>query len=311
MTVETPAKVDYQICLGDVLLFEGSYTDKLQILIMLLSGSKYTHAALGYSKDSLVDEGLAGLATHVAKVSSNGRPTHVMRHTVACDGGDVTPLKTSADFFIDQDLPYDHAGLVLAGLLLLYKKGTAFSGSHPFATKLLKLAANVIDRIYAETHYEGKRAMICSQFVYECFEQAANDGHEELRLVKKSGALAAGAQPSLITNCLNKNLQFMEFSNSIAAEALEIEHLCKQVVDQFEDDIAVPLNSLGGQDDIALDNAVIALSRAYLNDKTSDEDTILQKMSDLEGLFVSPGDLATQFENLRVASKKVLVERIA
>lgn len=95
---------------------------------------------------------------------------------------------------VNDDEPYAMSDLYLVGLLRIYKK---FSVSTPVQKAMImilkRLAAHMIDYIN-QRKTPGKLPMVCSQFVFQCFEDTG--GEYRLHIQNPVLALAAGvAQP--------------------------------------------------------------------------------------------------------------------
>ena len=178
---------------GDVLLFSGEKGSFISEAIMFLTNSPVSHAALVYSDPStIVEETPPAVQVNPAKTRFEGRTIYVNR--LKKEPTSLSPVIGAATGYVNDDEPYAMSNLYLVGLLLIYKKFTVSTPVQKAMIKILKrLTAHIID--YINRHKTpGKLPMVCSQFVYQCFEDAG--GEYKLRIQNPVLALAAGtAQP--------------------------------------------------------------------------------------------------------------------
>jgi hypothetical protein len=180
---------------GDVLLFETEPGVTIDDLIVLLTGSNITHAALYYKVPGvLADAYPPTIALHAISDVTAGRNVYV-RHL----GDGTLPMQSvtdAADVYICAEEPYDMPGLVMLGLLLLYKHANPISSfTQEIAFQILKRVASRLDRLFAK----GKQPMVCSEFVYQCFaDAAAKDGRYALTIKNGDLQMAKVTRPSLL-----------------------------------------------------------------------------------------------------------------
>ena len=172
---------------GDILLFKvdvsNPNTEWISKAIAFLTNSDVSHAALYLGENLLSDEGLSGLACH--KITDDSaddpaaRPTYVRRLETPIDKG---PVLNSAKQYIKNNEPYDTPALVLLGLILLYRKFPIHLLPVDFVTKVLAIAAAKIDEYIASRLHPGKKPMVCSQYVFQCYEDGGADYQLQLAL---------------------------------------------------------------------------------------------------------------------------------
>lgn len=159
---------------GDILLFKiDKNSDWISRAISLLTNSDVSHAALYMGKSILSDEGLDGLACHQIANDMTGRPVYVERLNPNLD---MTPVLLAANKMIGQQEPYNKLALVQLGLLLLYKKEFPIDSLDRLLLKWVFDAATVAINEYSHKIFSpGKEPMVCSQYVYQCYQDAGAD----------------------------------------------------------------------------------------------------------------------------------------
>ena len=159
---------------GDILLFQiDENSDWISRAISILTNSDVSHAALYMGKNILSDEGLDGLACHQITDDTTGQPIYVERLNPNLD---MTPVLQAANKMIGQQEPYNKLALVQLGLLLLYKKEFPVDSIDRFLLKWVFDAATVAINEYLNKIFSpGKEPMVCSQYVYQCYQDAGTD----------------------------------------------------------------------------------------------------------------------------------------
>jgi hypothetical protein len=159
---------------GDILLFRiDENSDWISRAISILTNSDVSHAALYMGKNILSDEGLNGLACHQIADDMTGRPIYIERLNPDLD---MSPVLQAASKMIGQQEPYNKLALVQLGLLLLYKKGFPIDSMDRFLLKWVFDAATIAINEYLQKIFSpGKEPMVCSQYVYQCYQDAGTD----------------------------------------------------------------------------------------------------------------------------------------
>lgn len=159
---------------GDILLFKiDENSDWISRAISILTNSDVSHAALYMGKNILSDEGLDGLACHLIADDTTGRPIYVERLNPDLD---MAPVLQAANKMIGQQEPYNKLALVQLGLLLLYKKEFPVDSIDRVLLKWVFDAATVAINEYLHKIFSpGKEPMVCSQYVYQCYQDAGTD----------------------------------------------------------------------------------------------------------------------------------------
>lgn len=187
---------------GDVLLFSGEQDSYISKAIMWLTDSTVSHAAISYTPSStIVEETPPAIRTGKASVRFDGRTISVMR-LKENPQPDYKPVLDAATGYLNDKEPYATANLYLLGMLLIFRKFTPRGRLQEVAIKILKkLTADILDFFNAH-RYPGKLPMVCSQLVYQCYEDAGPVYHLEI----EDGLLSAemAAIPSLIDQAIGR-----------------------------------------------------------------------------------------------------------
>lgn len=287
---------------GDVLLFDTEPGVVIDDLIVLMTGSNVTHAAL-YSDipGVLADAYPPTIALHAISYDPKGRIIHVRRR------GDGTwpmqPVTDAAKAYVDAQEPYDMPGLVMLGLLLLYKHTHSLSTvSQDLVFAILKRVAQRLDELVAK----GKHPMVCSEYVFQCFTDAsAKDPRYALEI--EGGDLQA-AQEGL--SLLEKAASMPRKPSTAATDSLlasahpltqkSDEELVKLLRDALKQD----LQSEGNGDPLShhLVEIIHTIADIFHRNASADEKsgiadaiTFLRRQA---AFFVTPGDLLSHCPSL-------------
>ena len=173
---------------GDILLFSGA-KDRISRAIMLLTDSLVTHSALSYKKNGeIVEETPPSIRTSKLDIHSErlkGRKIYVNRFNKHQNS--MAPVLEAATGYLNQEIPYAKNNLYLLGLILIYEKWTPNTLLKKVMIKIFKKLASLIGEYINKYKSPGKLPMVCSQFVYQCYEDAGSDYH--LRI--KNGSLVS------------------------------------------------------------------------------------------------------------------------
>jgi hypothetical protein len=189
---------------GDVLLFSGEEGSLISKAIMWLTDAPVSHAAMAYNPSSIiVEETPPAVQTNPADERFVDRTISVMRRTPPQSNYD--PVLDAAADYLNAEEPYANANLYLVGALLVYRKFTPDTPLQRIIIKILKKVAASIITYYNEHKYPGKLPMVCSQFVFQCYE----DGGADYQLRIKDGVLGStlgitATVPSLLEQAIDR-----------------------------------------------------------------------------------------------------------
>ncbi len=189
---------------GDVLLFSGEEGSLISKAIMWLTDAPVSHAAMAYNPSSIiVEETPPAVQTNPADERFVDRTISVMRRTPPQSNYD--PVLEAATGYLNAEEPYANANLYLVGALLIYRKFAPDTLVQRIIIKILKKITASIITYFNEHKYPGKRPMVCSQFVFQCYE----DGGTDYQLRIKDGVLGStlditAAVPSLLEQAIDR-----------------------------------------------------------------------------------------------------------
>lgn len=279
---------------GDVLLFSPEPHSWISEAIVLLTGAPVSHAALAYDPStSLIESTLEppGVNESSAAKRFPGRKITVRRPSPP---DPIDPVLHAAARYRDEKQPYAMDHLYLVGMLLLYKKFTPTSAVQKAMLKVFRhLAASVMRRI-DEREHPGKLPMVCSEFVFQCFEDAG-EGYA----LKIEGGLFAARATSLLQQAMTRP-PAASSALGVAAPAAGTgtgEELARELVETLRAAEADgPLLATAPQElDPELTGAVhefaAAVHRASRPATTADPVAGLALLAGQEACFVTPADL--------------------
>lgn len=305
---------------GDVLIFSGEKGSWISEAIMFLAGAPVSHAAMVYTTNTeLVEE--TPPAVRVAKTEGRftGRDVYVNRLKGASG---LDPVVASATRYVNREEPYAMSNLYLVGMILLYRKFTPNTPLQKLMIKLFKkLAGHVIEHINKRKE-PGKLPMVCSQFVFQCFEDAGADYRLHLLKPVLLRAPLEGEGPREGGSLLDQVVRQVRRRDAIALHKLsaEVTPLTTEI-DLSEDELGRQLVDAlkqgGGTEGAALDEELVlavsrfsealytagtgtavpqqALTRALSAGRTPDALNLLKVE---EAYFVTPADLLDRCANL-------------
>lgn len=302
---------------GDVALFapeKGSFISKA---IVWLTGAPVSHAAMVYSDVSpvkLVEETPPAVRISLAAQRFPGRKISVMRFTSDIP---LKPVIEVSSGFVNNEEPYAMDNLYLVGIVLLYRK---VSPSGPVQRVILKILKKLTVEImeYLDKHkYPDKEPMVCSQMVYECFQQAGTDYHLKVNspLVQAKKALLAAEPASLLGHALTHTPAAAAATRSSVSMLTRLkeaspdqdhESLARELLDALEaegnlpkratDEAGIQTELLDAVHDFGqvLDAAKNRLPVAQATAKKG-----LSTLSSAASTFVTPADLLLHTSNLK------------
>ncbi len=204
---------------GDVLLFSGEEGSFISKAIMWLTDAPVSHAAMAYIPSStIVEETPPAVQTNPADKRFVNRTITVMRHMPTRDS--YSPVLDAATGYLNDQEPYANASLYLVGMLLVYRKFAPDTALQRIIIKILKKLTASIISYYNARKYPGKLPMVCSQFVFQCYEDAGKDYRLRIKGGVLNSVLAAPA-PSLLDQAIARvrNETASEFHDFIAANS--------------------------------------------------------------------------------------------
>ena len=160
-----------QLQAADVLLFRG--TGWLAKAIRFFDGTDFNHAGL-YMGDPSVAEALKpGVVRQSLVESLKGRQRVIARRLIN-PPPTMTPVTAVAETVLAAGHRYAFEQLLLLALLCLTRKLPMTPWLRPLVRKALDAAAGLLAGILGQ----GKEPMICSEFVYRCYDQALPEAQD-------------------------------------------------------------------------------------------------------------------------------------
>lgn len=168
---------------GDVLLFHGD--SFVSWAIRKIDGSKVNHAAVALPGGQLAEAGGSGLETRAIPSSTSDRDyLLVRRHLTTAPLG---PVVARANAYLAQGPFYAYQQIVLLAVLGLTRRIPA----RGLARRMLRSALDHAAQAVMDLLPVGKTWMICSEFVYRCFDEAV-DASPDPFTIEIAGATYGG-----------------------------------------------------------------------------------------------------------------------
>lgn len=295
---------------ADILLFSGlkknaEEKDWISTAIMFLTNSEVTHAALYRDLGEIIEETPPRVQTY--KLNSDkrcqGRKIYVNRfnsqHFIPA------PVINAATMYLNESQPYAFNNLYLLGMILLYKKFTPNILTKRVMIKIYKLLASQLIDYMNQHKSPGKLPMVCSQFVFQCYEDAGESYHLNTMKSKREDLWLANENSMNLVEQIISRVQ----DNSLALEApkqtgvaLDIQNIPSQSDEELAQELLEALqpnvpqsNEVGATDEIDDELAVAVYDfgqAAYLaeNAEENPRSVIWEKSNELAGdLSISPG----------------------
>ena len=306
---------------ADVLLFSGEKGSFISEAIMFLTDSPVSHTALSYTTSAkIIEETPPAVQVNTAVDRFKDRTIYVMRRGVRPEF--MTPVLDAATGYLNNNEPYAMSNLYLVGALLIFKKFTATSLEQKIILKILeKIAAEIIDYIN-EKKEPGKLPMVCSQFAYQCYEDAGAD----YKLTIKDGVLfeARKAAPKGAVNLLEQAIEKVtkddteSFRKALSTAAVtkvapaeSNEELARQLLEalrapkkeepaEISSELALAIHKFAELSHTVMKGAVKDVEKEVQLGVCTEA---LNFLKDQEAIFVAPGDLLQHCPDLKQMGK--------
>ncbi len=284
-----------QVKIGDILIFEA-HNDYISKAIAWITESKYSHAAMVYDTNSIVEMGLSGIGVSEIYEGSDNKALLLRMESVK----DTQPLHDIAEKYITAKTRYDFPALVLLGLMLIYKHIRPTSRLVVITDIILRKACTILDNMLQKIIiHNPDKAMVCSQLVCQVYSECGKDYE-----IKFSGASLQKSNKGIATNsdtiCLLdlsedaadfKGDLMLGNNSSINNDDEQLaEELYKSLIDQNKSE-----EILLSSNDLSHVSSVVKKFLELIND-------ILVKAKidiPLDALFISPEDIANKSTNLK------------
>ncbi|NVK21716.1 MAG: hypothetical protein HWD86_04310 [Kangiellaceae bacterium] len=273
---------------GDVLLFSPEKGSWISKAITWLTDAPVSHAAMTYQiATKIIEETPPAVRVAEATLRFVDRTISVMRFNKPVDS--FAPVMNIATGYLNKQEPYAMSNLYLIGMLLIYKKFTPSDPVQRVTLKILKkLTAKIISAIN-EHQFPNKMPMVCSQFVFECYQEAGRNYH----LTIKGGNLAASnKRTNLLFHAYNHQYPDIDLLHNSENHASD-EELAKELYTQLSSEQllasgAISSDILNAIHEFAKALHAVANNTSYQLADSKKGIAILEAQS---SLFVTPGDL--------------------
>lgn len=215
---------------GDIIIFKGE-EHWLSKAICWLTDSDVCHAAMVYSDESIVECVAPGVCVNPVFFKS-GDEFHILRKSPEID---PTPLLMAADSYRDAKICYDFSGLILFGGLLLFKKFKPLPFLIPIINQSLIACCKKLNEYIHHALLHNESGMVCSQFVYQLYEDCGDAYRIQLQHATIQNSLADHTSASLFSEssdqifCLADHLDFSDVNTynlgSLNQNNLELDDL--------------------------------------------------------------------------------------
>lgn len=282
---------------GDVLLF--SHTEQWEShLIAILTKSEVSHSALAYSDiQHIVEETPPHASISPIEDRIKNRDIHVMR--LKSNEPDLTPVLNIANDYVKDRVMYSKANLVIVGMSLLFRKKSLHITTQKILSKLLMHISVDLMRLINKELYKDKNAMVCSQFVFDCYSKAGDDYRLDVNF--------SGQEERIINKVLeyynNNKVMFSNrspLSTVTANELVGEEDLLKELHSHILSNQFMQ-HEHSNEIDVDFANAVYDFSVAFnkmFNKNDNASKSPIESLLDMESYFVTPNDLMNNCSNL-------------
>lgn len=293
---------------GDIIVFQvpkDCFTSKL---IARLTHSDVSHAALCYKDGAcpeLADSSDDGLHRH--KISAGSRGAYIRRLVNVENQADLAPVLAVAKKYVDMNMDYPMADLYMLGVLVLYKNFSEGGIRQTIILNLLKVITAAIKTRWETTRYEGKHPMICSEYVFQCYNEASKE-NPSLALELRGGDLQpevrflnsnapASLLDAFIINSKNNcdfNLELSEEDDAPTQSVEELASLALADLDSTNGPLQLEWNG-------SMHRAVLDFLRTIQEVKGMAFNTIEELIENAirqRAYFVTPNDLKVHIANV-------------
>lgn len=227
--------------IGDVFIFEAGES-WLSKSIAFLTKSTVSHSAMLFEDGKIVEMGGSGIAVSSFEESESGDVAHLLRLKPEQA---PEPLAKAARAYVESGTVYDFPDLVILGGLIIYRAIRPTPRWKKITDLILNAACYELDKLLNRILQKGKDvpAMVCSQLVYQCYEDCGKAYHIRLQQQTDKVQIQRG------TVCLADlcgGTQELEYSSVTALQEPEqdIQQLAKELYEAMEEAEEIPENDL-------------------------------------------------------------------
>jgi hypothetical protein len=178
-----------QLLTIDVLLYHG--TGLISNAIRFFDGTDVSHASLFLGETPpAVGEALARGLTERSLAVSVGDSAWVMARRLKARPSDVSPVLDRAKYYLAEKERYGYEQVLLLAFLCLIRKPKITPIFKRLVIAVLEKASQLLLRLTAG----GKQPMICSEFVYRCYEEATPGALDPFGLTIRRAVMPEGSR---------------------------------------------------------------------------------------------------------------------
>ncbi|MDJ0599395.1 MAG: hypothetical protein QNJ37_11205 [Crocosphaera sp.] len=323
-----------QLKTGDILIFTAA-SDPTSQAILRLTNSTVSHAAIyDATKGSIIEATPPMVQYYSLSIPDERfRERTMYVNRLMQQPESMEPVINAATVYLNYETPYGQSNLYLLGLILLYKKLRPNSLVKQVMIKIYKKLILEIYEYISNKTSPGKSPMVCSDFIYKCFEDAG----EPYKLKIKNGVLlnstlSVTAEPlspldRVIERVKGSSYQSQPTLTSLADLTISqppsenaqelgqelIEALCQTEVmssEELEEELTFAIEEFAKATYLAegTEDKAIPSLLAKTNELTSQFNIspYLSFLKAKEAFFVTPEDLLNNCENLMRVGSMVL-----
>ncbi len=277
--------------LADVVIFEAgdNWIDKC---IAKLTGSNVSHVALYYSDENIIEMLSHGIVVSQIKEDDDGDTVHLMRLSPEKD---PDPVIAAAKKYLDQNIKYDYADIILLAGLLIYRSIRPTPRWQKITDYIIGLACAALDKLLNQLiNKSSKATMICSQLVYQCYYDCGSDYQLKIEEVNSNTTDGTVCLAELARHIGGKECS-VNAANDYLETKPDMEALAHELYDSLEE------SDLAEQDMLLTSGKLTGSLDSVKHFLDTVEDILERAGVDLpiRALFVTPADLLEHTENLK------------
>lgn len=285
---------------GDIIIFKAE-EDWLSKTIAWLTDSDVSHAAMVYSENSIIEVGANGIGIHNMDITA-GRGAYILRLQPEMD---AAPLIQTADSYYHAEITYDFPALFLLAGLMIHKKVAPAQKLLSITNRILSIACLELDKYIQKAFlHHNDRGMVCSQLVYQIFNDCGDGYRIQINSLKKDTAMDNGG----VHVCL-RDLADMLPENDLASDQIPFDdNRQMHSLDLDDNDLRELYMALLESEDIPANDCLWAndqnlhrsalYARSFL-DKVKELLSLADTDLPLDAMFITPADIAYHSENLK------------
>jgi len=172
---------------GDVLLFHGH--SFVSWAIRKFDGTKVNHTAIALDGALIGEAAGSGLRRSQLDHAIETNDFTIVRRL---PGHDMAPVVAKANMYLNGPVPYAYQEIVLLAILVVTRKVPMPRLARRLVRSVLDHAAAALNAIVDDD--PGVKTMICSEFVYRCYDEASDATPDPyaLDVLNRKAVLAAG-----------------------------------------------------------------------------------------------------------------------